>query len=218
MQNIYLVSTRHEELGKCNSDELYHIIEQINPEVIFEEMPRTWFDEYYILNSREKLESKAIKRYILYNKIEHKPVDSDNIPSEEFFKSLEKLHKKVEGLTDYNGFKYRKLTDRNRLNTDQLGFKYLNSIECININKEIYEAIENGLLKINNDELIQIFDTWKEINNSRENTMLKNIYEYSSVHNYNKAIFTVGGAHGGPIIEKTIEYQKTEKTKLNWIL
>jgi hypothetical protein len=218
MLNIYLISTRHHEIGRCNSDELYHIIETINPEVIFEEMPPTCFDDYYIFKSRENLESNAINKYIQHHKIYQKPVDSENIPSEEFFKSMEKVNKKVEGLIDYNGFTYRNLTDSNRLNTTQYGFKYLNSLECININKGIYEAIENGLQKINNAELIQTFNLWKEINSARENTMLQNIYSYSQTNKYDRAIFFLGAAHRASMIEKIQEFQKNETLKLNWIV
>jgi len=38
MYNITLVCTAHKPLGNCNSEELYKIIEKINPEVIFEEI------------------------------------------------------------------------------------------------------------------------------------------------------------------------------------
>jgi hypothetical protein len=217
MHNIYLISTRHEELGKCNSNELCDIIEQINPNVIFEEIPPSCFDEYYKYKSRQNLESNAIKRYMLKNKIEQIPVDSDNIPSDEFFKSLEKLYKKVEGLIDYNGFMYGKQSDNNRFNTAQNGFKYLNSMECININKGIYEAIENGLQTIKDEELIQTFNHWKEINSMRENTMLQNIYRHSKAHRYDRAIFLLGAAHRGSIIDKIQEFNNNETVKLNWI-
>ena len=217
MINVCLISTRHEGIDICNSDELYQIIEHINPDVIFEEIPPTFFDKFYIEKSRANSESDAINKYIQHYKIEHIPVDSDDIPTDEFFKSLENLHKKIEGLIDYNGFNYRKLTDQNRLNTAQYGFKYLNSIECININKGIYEAIENGLQTIKDEELIQTFNHWKTINSIRENTMLQNIYRYSQTQNYERAIFLLGAAHRGSIIEKIKEFQNNETVKLNWI-
>jgi hypothetical protein len=53
------------------------------------------------------------------------------------------------------------------------GFKYLNSIYCINLNDEIYDAIEKGLQKINNDKLFQTYKSWKEINEKRENEQIK---------------------------------------------
>jgi len=34
--NITLINSVHKKLGKCNSNELYKIIERIQPEVIFE--------------------------------------------------------------------------------------------------------------------------------------------------------------------------------------
>lgn len=50
MHNIHLVCTFHSETGKCNADELYKIIEVINPDVIFEELTRQ-----YSLNMRQKV-------------------------------------------------------------------------------------------------------------------------------------------------------------------
>lgn len=47
MYNIILIGTAHIENGQCNSDELYKIIESINPDVIFEEMPSSHFNVYY---------------------------------------------------------------------------------------------------------------------------------------------------------------------------
>ena len=47
MYNIILLSTKHIESGKCNSFELYKIIETINPEIIFEEIPPSKFDAVY---------------------------------------------------------------------------------------------------------------------------------------------------------------------------
>jgi len=52
MYNITLISTRHDELGKCNSNELYKIIESVDPELIFEGIPSSYFNKYYIHKSR----------------------------------------------------------------------------------------------------------------------------------------------------------------------
>ena len=51
-----MACTRHDEVGKCNSNELYKIIESINPELIFEEIPPSYFDEYYMRKTRNNLE------------------------------------------------------------------------------------------------------------------------------------------------------------------
>jgi hypothetical protein len=49
MSEIYLIGTRHEELGRCTSQALSSILEQLKPEVIFEELPSTLFEDYYTL-------------------------------------------------------------------------------------------------------------------------------------------------------------------------
>ena len=217
MYNITLISTRHDSLGKCNSNELYKIIERINPEVIFEEIPPTFFDEYYLDKSRSNLETDTISKYIQNYKIEHIPVDSDNFPSEEFFKDHKYMIERIEGLADINGFTFRNLVDTNKRNIERFGFNYLNSIDSININKEIYNTIKNGLQKINNDRLFQTFKSWKDINEMRENHMLQNIYSYSQKHSYERAIFTIGAAHRNSIIEKISRFHTNEKANMNWI-
>jgi pheromone shutdown protein TraB len=67
--SITLISTVHKEIGQCNSNELYKIIESIKPDVIFleafensyskyQQMLFTQFEVYH-----ERLEIKAIKAY-----------------------------------------------------------------------------------------------------------------------------------------------------------
>jgi hypothetical protein len=46
MHNITLIITGHREIGICISNELYKIIERINPEIIFEELSTRDFLEF----------------------------------------------------------------------------------------------------------------------------------------------------------------------------
>jgi hypothetical protein len=46
MHYITLISTVHEETGKCNADELCEIIENISPEVIFLEALENTCSDY----------------------------------------------------------------------------------------------------------------------------------------------------------------------------
>ena len=218
MYNITLICTRHDELGKCNSYELCKIIEAINPEIIFEEIPPSCFDEFYVTKSRRNLETDAIHKYWETFVIPHIPVDSDDIPSESFFKKHEYMHKRIEGLADINGFNYRNLTDRCREQIAIHGFKYLNSKYYINFCDEIGSTIERGLQKINNEELFQINQLWKDINKKREIEMLQNIYNYSRKSSYNKAVFTIGAGHKKSIVKKIKEYETREDFKLNWTM
>ena len=65
MYNIKLLSSFHKIHGKCNSDELYKIIEEIQPEIIFEELS---FDIFHLVYSDghipNTIEAITIKRYL----------------------------------------------------------------------------------------------------------------------------------------------------------
>ena len=83
MYNIVLIGTRHEEVGFCTSAELYKIFEAINPDVIFEEMPPSYFDRYYTAKTLRNLESDTVNKFVEnHSNIIHIPVDSDNVPAE----------------------------------------------------------------------------------------------------------------------------------------
>jgi hypothetical protein len=77
MYNITLIATEHKESGKCNSDELYKIIESINPEVIFEEETNDEkYHKYYNEeNSFKSLEIQCIIKYLKKYNIKKIPVD-----------------------------------------------------------------------------------------------------------------------------------------------
>ena len=217
MYNITLISTRHDEYGLCTHDELYKIIAAINPEVIFEEIPPSYFNAYYVAKTRRNLESDAINKYLENHNIPHIPVDSDDVPPESCFKDLQYMHERVERLTDRNGFDYRNSIDRNKSYTGMYGFKYLNSIGCMNLAKVTNDAIENGLQAINDKRLFEIRQLWKDVHDKRETTMISNIYNYSKEHAFDNAVFTLGSAHRASIIQKIQEHEKTSEIKLNWI-
>ena len=217
MHNITLLGTRHEEAGFCSLKELYKIFERINPDVIFEEIPPSCFDEYYVAKTRRNLETDTINKYLENHNILHIPVDSDNVPPDSFFEDLGHLHKCVEDLADINGFNYRTFSDRNSGYSRMYGFQYLNSIHSIDVQDEINNAIVNGLQKINNEKLYQTYKIWVDINDERENKMLHNIYNYSKEHIFENAIFMIGFGHRKSIMQKISEHEKTSEIKLNWI-
>lgn len=216
MHNITLIGTIHKERGFCTSNELYKIFEAINPDVIFEEIPPSYFDKYYVTKTRRNLESDTVVKYLGSHNIQHIPVDSDDVPPDSFFEDLEYLYKRIESITDINGSKYRYYTDENSLSIKINGFQYINSNDCIAIQNEIEDSIKNSLIKINDEKLSQIHQEWIKVNENRENKMLQNIYNYSKQHTFNKAIFMIGFAHRKSIIQKIAKYENTSEIKLNW--
>ena len=217
MYNITIISTRHEESGLCTSNELYKIIESISPEIVFEEVPPSYFDKYYVIKTHSNLETDTVNKYIEKYSIQQIPVDSENIPPQSFFNDLQYLYRSVEGLADINGYSYRTYTDALTENIRIHGFKYLNSIYCSNAHKEISDAIEKGVQKINDEKLSRTLKQWQKVNDNRENEIINNIYNYSKENKYNKAVLLIGSGHISSIMLKINEYKTKETLIINWI-
>jgi hypothetical protein len=216
MNNVTLISTRHDNVGACNSSELCQIIESICPEVIFEEMLPSFFYKYYTEKSRSSLETDAINAYLQTTNSRHIPLDLDILPSEAFFQDHKLALERVERLAGVKGFNYRNLVDRNRFNTAMNGFNYLNSNSCIAYQDAISNAVEEGLNEINDDKLNQAYSLWNENNDRRENEMLQNIHTYSNEHTYDKAVFLLGAGHRKSIINKIQNSKMNAASELNW--
>lgn len=200
----------------CNSDELYKILVDINPDVIFEEIPPSWFEQYYVLQSRSNLESEAIGRYTRTRLVKQVPVDSDDVPPQNFFKAYANLNRRVKGLTSITGFNYRTTIDQLRENIFLYGFKYLNSVHSDKAYADMNFALRGGLDEINDDSLNQVLNAWKNVNDNRENHMLYAIHKYAQVNKFDKAVFTVGSAHRKSLMTKTADFRNKFKIELNW--
>ncbi len=216
MHNIIFIGTVHIEKGKCNSDELYKIIKSINPDVIFDEIPSSFFNAFYLTKTQSTVESKAINRYLKKHDVEIIPIDLDT--SQEiskyqnefdsiffsFFKHEDyiKLDNEKDELMIHEGFKY--------LNSDAF-IDYLN--KKIEIEKRILESEPDNERLHNSYKLFQI-----EAKDKRENAMLQNIYNYSKENQYNKAVFLLGSEHRRSIIPKIEEYKKMSTIRLNWTM
>lgn len=217
MYNITLIGTFHSENGLCNSDELYKIIEGIKPEVIFEELPSKLFDIIYKANSLNLpldvvTEIKCVKKYVQNHNIKHIPVDIDTryISDKEqnwMFDTFEKYD-------DYN-----KIDNDQSLLTAQYGFKFLNSDKCLDLSEQKNIIIKNIIgVDINKNELFRVYQLFNRQDDTRENAMLQNIYNYSKENQYNQAIFLIGAEHKKSIMQKIIEYEKLFEIKMNWTI
>lgn len=229
MYNITLISTNHSEIGKCNSDELYKIIESINPEVIFDELPSHYFDMYYtdsfdvdcvnsILRNKQPpkvpLEVKCIKKYNQNYNVKILPVDID------VSQKLSKYQSEILFMfsTFFKNEDYKKLDDEKGTFITQEGFCYLNSDKFLDF-LEKKEVVEKNIMKseIQKDSLISIYKLfYEEQYDNRENTMLQNIYNYSKENQYNQAVFLLGAGHRKSIMQKITEYEKLSEIKLSW--
>lgn len=217
MYKITLIGTQHLECGKCNSDELYKIIESINPEVIFEELSSKLFDLIYNVNSHNLspdllTEIKCIKRYVHDHSIKHFPVDIDTRDISD--KEQNWMFDTFEKYDDYN-----KIDNKQSLLTAQYGFNFLNSDKCLHLSELKNFIIKNIIeVDVNKNELFRVHQLFNRQEDTRENAMLLNIYNYSKENLYNQAVFLVGSAHRTSIMQKIAEYEKLSDINLNWTM
>lgn len=213
MHDIILFATAHSELGFCNSNELLKIIEQISPDLIFEEKSPESYTRVHSGIQHDSLESYSIKKYLKKYPIPIIPVDLD------IHKLIDRqLHKNIVEMFEVinNHPEYEQLTIQREKSINQYGFSYVNSDEHRELMERIRALEEKSLKIINHRKLTQVHKTWLGIIDKRENEMVKNIYSYSSINEYERALFLVGAEHRKPIIDKIPKFEKNCKTKLNW--
>ncbi len=212
LHNITLLCTAHEEIGKCNSEELLKIIESISPEVIFEELSDDLFDGFYKANQypNESPEVKCVKRYLQTKPIEHIPVDIEVSPN----LSTSDIDFMFNTFKKYDI--YKQLENEQSLLTAQDGFAFLNSNKC----SELFErkkTAEKDLMQfeVAKNILFQIHKAFYEEHDNRERMMLQKIYDYSKKNQYDRAVLLIGSGHRNSMMQKITEIEAKEKS-LSW--
>ena len=209
MSNVILVCTQHGENGRCTSYELCRILERIKPQIIFEEIPPSFFDEYYKEKRRSNLETDAISMYSESHDVKHIPVDYYDVPKG-FFEDNKRMHKKVEVISA----DYRRLIDNHSMYVKMYGFRYLNSDYCSNLFDDFDCFIRDAIQEIDDKSLTQVHDSWNAMTERREFEMIKNIRTYSKEHKYDIGVFFIGAAHRRAIIQ--IIQNKDESEGIYW--
>jgi hypothetical protein len=208
MHHITFISTIHKEIGNCNAEELYKIIEKLSPEVIFLEAVDDTYSEYEkILFStwgqfHKKLEIAAIQKYNLNTSFEYVPVCENGLSD-----AFDRKNKIV-----CENREMQQLIDNYNFLAEKQGFKFLNSVESINLQEEM-RALETRVLY--NTELDEIVKANIE---AYENPMIRNIYSYCNNNHFSSAIFMCGVAHRKSIIEKIEKSKTEEQVNLTWTI
>lgn len=206
MQKIIFISTVHREIGKCNSDELFKIIEGIAPEVIFLEADDQTYSSYeqYLLSTygvyHQKLEIAAIQKYGHGASFEYVTVCDVDLS--------DAFHKKIKIACQNR--EMQSLIDNFKALEAEYGFMFLNSQECVDLQEEM-RVLEDIIL---NDDVLD--KDAKASIEAYENSMIRNIYDYSRNNKFSSAIFMCGAAHRKSIIEKIEKANNEEQLNLAW--
>lgn len=209
---ISLIGTVHAESGRANAAELWAILDRLQPDVIFAEIPSANLADY-LDGSHGNLESAAVVLYRKRRPVNVVPVDL-NKPSDEFFRNSEEMFKKV-GRTSPD---YRRLMDQNSLDTRDHGFPYLNSDRCAQAWAGIYHEVLETVEWIGDTSLRQIYDLWSETNDRRETGMLESINGYCVRRALSDGVLLVGAAHRKAMVEKVREQRGAGAPGVSWDL
>lgn len=206
---VTLIATAHRELGLWNTTELYKIIERIAPDVIFEEVPPEKFDAIYNGLLSDSLETLTIKKYLQKFAVVHLPVDlNKQLDRKEIARMYE--------VFSMHSLEYDYLATQLGLLRKQIGFPYLNSDKCQVLFDRMLFLEQQIVQDLNLVRLTQGYKSWLKFINERENEMIENIYKYSSLNKFQRAIFLVGVEHRKAIMDKIPEFEKTNRIQLNW--
>lgn len=209
---ISLIGTVHAESGRANLAELRAILERLQPDVIFAEIPTANLTSY-LDGSHGNLESAAVAHYRKRYPVDVVPVDL-NKPSDEFFRESQEMFTKVERTSS----QYRRLIDQNSLDTHDHGFPYLNSDRCAQAWLAIYDEVRATVEWIGNARLRQIYALWSEIHNRRETGMLENINGYCIHRALSHGVLLLGAAHRKAMVEKVQEQPGISAPGVSWNL
>lgn len=203
--HVTFISTIHKEIGKCNAEELYKIINKLCPDVIFLEAVKETYSPYeeYLFSTygqyHKKLEIAAIQKYSHITSFQYIPVCDGGL-SDAFDNKIKIVSQNRE---------LQKLIDNFNALAANDGIEFLNSMECINLQEEM-RFLESQIL--NNGEMDKRVNADIE---AYEKPMIQNISSYCNDNHFRSAIFMCGAAHRKSIIEK-IEKAKTEQVIPSW--
>lgn len=209
---ISLIGTVHAESGRANAAELCAILDRLQPDVIFAEIPSANLADY-LDGSHGNLESAAVVLYRKRRPVNVVPVDL-NEPSDVFFRNSEEMFKKV-GRTSRD---YRRLMDQHSLDTRDNGFPYLNSDRCAQAWADIYHEVLETVEWIGDTSLRQIYDLWSETNDRRETGMLENINGFCVRRALSDGVLLVGAAHRKAMVGKVREQRGAGAPGVSWDL
>src|SRR5690606_12318041 len=138
-----------------------------------------------------------------------------DLPSD-YYPRIEFLYGKFTKGIGENSFHFRNLINQRCELEDKYGFQFFNSSELLKF-LERFDAIKNKLLlEINDEKLNAIALLEKEVIDNREETMLRNIYNYSFENEYTTALFFIGSGHMHTMLPKIKAWCEKEEKIIDW--
>jgi len=210
MFNVTVIFTHHYEIGNCNSKELLSIVRAIQPELIFEELLPSVYDQIYNQRNRTTLESDVVKMFSMTNVVEHIPVDTFECPDDYYNRKnylLDVIGKHLDNSGTLNNSIRRTMKD---------GFRFLNRDENDVMIDDITDLENSILAQIGDENLNEIAQQRKEVNSRREDVIIENIYKYCRQKDFQTAILFIGAGHRKSIKAKIVNQTNREEVQIKW--
>lgn len=210
MSTIIVLGTAHSEDGACTSEELYKIIEEISPEVVFCEASPEKLPQYLKRTDISTPEMNVIRRLNQEEKsIEIVPVDVNEDPFDQ----------RLEGMFDLIRRKMKVYSNASNMilnETFSNGFFFLNSTESDKIFRDQDDMEKYFISEVKNQELAKFYSEWLKWNDLRENQWINLIHNYFIINKPKKAVFLVGAGHRYRLIDKIRNIHDNNQNSFNW--
>ncbi|AXT49691.1 hypothetical protein D1818_02215 [Aquimarina sp. BL5] len=209
MSIIIVLGTAHSEGGACTSEELYKIIEEISPEVVFCEASPEKLPQYLKRTDVNNPEMNVLRRLIKEKPIEIVPIDVNKDP----------FDSRLEGMFDLIGRKMKVYSNASNMilnETFSNGLFFLNSTESDKIFRDKNSLERYFIDKVNNQELSEFYSEWLKWNDLRENQWIHLIDNYFKINKPKKAVFLVGANHRYRLIDKIQKIRDRNELNFDW--
>jgi hypothetical protein len=191
---LIIVGTSHEENGQTNVDDLYNIICEIEPESIFEEIPIDLYSRIYETNELpETIEVKAVRKYVNSHKIDHLPIDLNNLGSVSRNLGLKNIDEEISEYINQSSNSRIVELGRKLEYMDSKGHKQINSKRHFSLDRK-KRKLTVKYLQMNNRELYLKNMVQNEFHfGIREYNMITEINK--NIRKYNKSLLLIGYYH-----------------------
>lgn len=209
MKVVSVIFTEHEENGRSNSTELLTILNRVNPEVIFVEVPASTLAAQ-INQIWKGLEANAVSRYREQHHADLIPVDLPT-PDAAFFEKHREL------LVSIPSPEFDQLASWHRNQVRAHGLTYLNSDNCSSLFAKQHGAILRGIGRLaDRRRLTENYESWLEALKRRDVAMIENIRKHCRQGSFNNAAFLVGAGHRQSIMGLSRCDTGPDTSKIQW--
>lgn len=208
MRRMSLLGSVHNPNGVCNSGELYKILRAIHPDVIFMEIRPNEFDFHFDQGNNE---CRAVKKLREARSFDEVFVDRHEI-TREFMEVLA-------GVFDYVADNNEEFDHRKTLEEKEIalsGFKFVNSDSYDKLMMRLREIEDLVVGESRNQNKIRILQTWRRLTEAREREMVRNIYDYSRVKEFENGVFLFGASHRSGLIKEIGKHSLSDPGLIEW--